>query len=233
MRASGYIETPFIYRHVKGKPSSAYKGFNTAEEYRASRGIAMEIAAILSDAGFTVVGPAGSVALARSGCEAAVLDINLGKETAEPIARVLSVRATPFVTISGYSREQQPAAFRHAPLVSKPVRPELFVAEIRKCLSPRLPCMGLFLSRGLLRFRLILLSFLHFLTSEVLSLVQPRRRLSSVPTAIPERRRAQGLSRSAGTQPLTLARCFQAAPLQPRARGQACAIGRRNRIAPP
>jgi PAS domain S-box-containing protein len=100
--------------------------------------IAMEIVAILSDAGFTVVGPAGSVAQAlavieRSGCEAAVLDINLGKETAEPIARVLSARATPFVTISGYSREQQPAAFRNAPLVSKPVRPERLVAEIRKC----------------------------------------------------------------------------------------------------
>ena len=102
--------------------------------------IAMEIAAILSDAGFTVIGPVGSVAQAlalieRLGCEAAVLDINLGKETAEPIARVLSARATPFVTISGYSREQQPAAFRNAPLVSKPVRPELLVAEIRKCLS--------------------------------------------------------------------------------------------------
>ena len=102
--------------------------------------IAIEIEAILSDAGFTVVGPVGSVAHAlalieRSGCEAAVLDINLGDDTAEPIARVLSARATPFVTISGYSREQQPAAFRNAPLVSKPVRPELLVAEIRKCLD--------------------------------------------------------------------------------------------------
>ena len=102
--------------------------------------IAMDIAAILSDAGFTVVGPVGSVAHAlalieRSGCEAAVLDINLGDGTAEPIARVLSARATPFVTISGYSREQQPAAFRNAPLVSKPVRPERLVAEVRKCLG--------------------------------------------------------------------------------------------------
>ena len=102
--------------------------------------IAMEIAAILSDAGFTVVGPAASVAQAlalieRTGCEAAVLDINLGNETAEPIARVLSASATPFVTTSGYSREQQPAAFRNAPLISKPVRSELLIAEIRKCLS--------------------------------------------------------------------------------------------------
>ena len=102
--------------------------------------IAMEIAAILSDAGFTVVGPVGSVAKALaliegSGCEAAVLDINLGDDTSEAIARVLSASATPFITISGYSREQQPAAFRNAPLVSKPVRPERLVAEIRKCFA--------------------------------------------------------------------------------------------------
>jgi PAS domain S-box-containing protein len=102
--------------------------------------IAIEIADILSDAGFTVIGPVGSVAHAlalieRSGCEAAVLDINLGDGTSEPIARVLSASATPFVTISGYSREQQPAAFKNAPLVSKPVRPELLIAEITKCLN--------------------------------------------------------------------------------------------------
>ena len=102
--------------------------------------IALEIAAILSDAGYTVVGPVGSVAQAlalieRSACEAAVIDITLGDDTAEPIARVLSARATPFVTISGYSREQLPATFKNAPLVSKPVRPELLIAEMRKCLS--------------------------------------------------------------------------------------------------
>ena len=34
----GYIDTPFIYQNVKGKPSYAYKGFKTADEYRLSRG---------------------------------------------------------------------------------------------------------------------------------------------------------------------------------------------------
>ena len=34
----GYINTPFIYQKVKGKPSYAYKGFKTAEEYAAARG---------------------------------------------------------------------------------------------------------------------------------------------------------------------------------------------------
>lgn len=34
----GYIDTPFIYQKVKGKPSYAYKGFKSAEEYAAARG---------------------------------------------------------------------------------------------------------------------------------------------------------------------------------------------------
>ena len=34
----GYIDTPFIYQEVKGRPSYAYKGFKTADEYRAARG---------------------------------------------------------------------------------------------------------------------------------------------------------------------------------------------------
>ena len=34
----GYIDTPFIYQQVKGRPSYAYKGFKSAAEYRAARG---------------------------------------------------------------------------------------------------------------------------------------------------------------------------------------------------
>lgn len=33
----GYIDTPFILRHVNGRPSYTYKGYDTAEEYRAAR----------------------------------------------------------------------------------------------------------------------------------------------------------------------------------------------------
>ena len=53
------------------------------------------------------------------------------------------------------------------------------------------PCMGL--SKSSADFTALSVSF--FLP--VISFVQPRRRLSSVPTAISERRRAQGRSRSA------------------------------------
>lgn len=102
--------------------------------------VAIEVAQMLGDAGFDVIGPAASVAHARSllerqGCDAAVLDANLGRETAEPIAAELSVRGIPFVVTSGYARHQLPPALRSAPLISKPIRPDRLIGEIRRSLS--------------------------------------------------------------------------------------------------
>lgn len=102
--------------------------------------IAVEVAAMLEGAGFEVLGPVGSVdqALAlieRSGCEAAVLDINLGSETAEPIARRLSRSGVPFMTISGYSRDQLPRGFGSAPHFAKPLDADGVVAGIKRCLT--------------------------------------------------------------------------------------------------
>ena len=46
--------------------------------------------------------------MGETGCDVAVLDVNLGNETAEPVARELRARGTPFVVLSGYSSEQHP-----------------------------------------------------------------------------------------------------------------------------
>jgi CheY-like chemotaxis protein len=102
--------------------------------------VAIEIAHILKKAGFDVIGPARSVAPALSlieerGCDAAVLDINLGGETSEPVAWRLLTRGAPFVALSGYSRTQHPPVFSGAPALAKPVRPALLVAELRRCLK--------------------------------------------------------------------------------------------------
>jgi len=45
------------------------------------------------------------------GCEAAVLDVNLGFETSERVAPELKKRGRPFVALSGYSHDQHPTAF--------------------------------------------------------------------------------------------------------------------------
>ncbi len=102
--------------------------------------IALDIGQILAEAGFDIVGPASSAAQAldlirRGGCEAAVLDVNLGCETSECVALELQERGKPFVALSGYSREQHPAAFIGAPALTKPLRPELLVTELRRLLQ--------------------------------------------------------------------------------------------------
>jgi DNA-binding response OmpR family regulator len=99
--------------------------------------LALDIAHQMSDAGFEVVGPATSVAkalrlVAEVGCDAAILDVNLGRETGAPVALELKARGTPFVVLSGYSREQHPDAFQGAPFLSKPARPDVLVAALRK-----------------------------------------------------------------------------------------------------
>ena len=89
--------------------------------------IALEIGEMLAGAGFDIVGPAISVAqaldlLEQCGCDAAVIDVNLGRETSEPVASELKRRGAPFLTLSGYSGEQQPSAFSGVPALTKPVQ---------------------------------------------------------------------------------------------------------------
>jgi PAS domain S-box-containing protein len=104
--------------------------------------VAIEITHALTRAGFEVVGPARSVPVAIqllkcSGCDAAVLDINLGGETSEAIAIELSANKTPFVTLSGYSPEQHHAVFAGAPALRKPLRLQLLITELSKCIEHR------------------------------------------------------------------------------------------------
>ncbi len=101
--------------------------------------IAIDFSQTLSEAGYTVIGPANSVAralalLEQFGCDAAVLDVNLGAETSENVARQLIKLGTPFVTTSGYSREQMPEVMRAAPLLGKPLGSDMLIAEIERCL---------------------------------------------------------------------------------------------------
>jgi PAS domain S-box-containing protein len=101
--------------------------------------VALEIGSVLVNAGFEVVGPARSVNQAldlinERGCDAAVLDINLGSETSEAIAYKLKGIGTRFVSVSGYSREQHPAVFKTAAALTKPMQAELLIAELKKCL---------------------------------------------------------------------------------------------------
>jgi DNA-binding response OmpR family regulator len=101
--------------------------------------IALDIGQQLGDQGFEVVGPAPSVSKAlklvsEQGCDVAILDVNLGGETSEPVARKLQESDKPFVVLSGYSTENKLPWFGAAPVLSKPLRMDDLVAALRGCM---------------------------------------------------------------------------------------------------
>jgi DNA-binding response OmpR family regulator len=102
--------------------------------------LALDLAQHLERAGFSV-GRAASPAraltlLAQSGCDAAILDVHLGRgQTSEPVARELLSRGIPFVTVTAYSHEQRPAVYAASAVLSKPLRLCDLLAELRRCLG--------------------------------------------------------------------------------------------------
>src|SRR4051812_18699674 len=101
--------------------------------------IALSLAMLLEKRGATVVGPAGSVAEAMSlldagtRLDAAVLDINLGREKAYPIADALAARAVPFIFTTGYDASAIPAPYAQVPRCEKPVMIDDLVDVLSDC----------------------------------------------------------------------------------------------------
>jgi len=102
--------------------------------------IAMQVEAILTQAGWNVIGPAGTlpeaVKLARSAaCEAAVLDVNLRGERIDEVANILAGRGIPFLFTTGYSQEDLPARYRgSAVIIAKPISAQELVQAVRDLL---------------------------------------------------------------------------------------------------
>lgn len=100
--------------------------------------VGLFIEQLLQDQGFDVLGPANSVAQALAllnRCDAALLDISLGDETSEPIAKELARQGKPFVVMSGYGGDKLPDAFDGAAAVMKPIQSELLLEQLKRCLE--------------------------------------------------------------------------------------------------
>ncbi len=102
--------------------------------------IAMDIASMISRAGWSTVGPAGSIPKAlklieEQGCEAAVLDANLNGVSAAPIAETLEARGIPFIVLSGYGTGELPGLLSRAPFLAKPCKAAKLVALVRSLRS--------------------------------------------------------------------------------------------------
>ena len=97
--------------------------------------IALDIANLLRDAGYAVVGPAENVQsaldlVANREIDAALLDINLKDERSYPVARALDRKNVPFAFLSGYVNEDLEAEFRGHALLSKPFLPEVLLSSL-------------------------------------------------------------------------------------------------------
>jgi PAS domain S-box-containing protein len=102
--------------------------------------IGLDVSQQLADAGFEVVGPATSVRkalrlVAQRGCDIAVLDINLGGETSEPIARKLRASGKPLVVLTGYSTDNLRPWCHDATTLTKPLRIADLVEALRQAIT--------------------------------------------------------------------------------------------------
>ncbi len=89
--------------------------------------VAMMMKDILTELGFSVVGPfsrlgEAMVAAVHEEINAGIIDVNLGGEFVYPVADVLAARNIPFVFITGYGVESIDSRFGYVPIVKKPVQ---------------------------------------------------------------------------------------------------------------
>ena len=110
--------------------------------------LAMEMATMLSDAGFEPVGPAFTleeamrVAVKRD-FDGVLLDANLGGKPVDELASLLTRANIPFAFVTGYGREGLPKAFASASLLSKPFSVTALVETVRNLISPEKATLAL------------------------------------------------------------------------------------------
>lgn len=97
--------------------------------------IATSLEIVLESHGHRVLGPTATVAEARNALETAqpdlaLIDYRLADSTTEPLLPVLHERSIPVCVLSGYSRDQLPAAYQDCHLLEKPFRMRALIDTI-------------------------------------------------------------------------------------------------------
>jgi CheY-like chemotaxis protein len=83
----------------------------------------------LTDLGFSVIGPIGTIAPALQSArtdsiDGAILDLNIGGEPIYPVADALMARGIPFVFLTGYRSDGIDRRYAHVAALQKPIDPE-------------------------------------------------------------------------------------------------------------
>jgi CheY-like chemotaxis protein len=102
--------------------------------------IAMDLQALLEEAGYRVLGPANSSAAALALLDSdepdvALLDVNLGRSDVFVVANVLAERKTEVIFLTGHTVQKLPPAHRHLPLVAKPYLPHALLQAVKSALA--------------------------------------------------------------------------------------------------
>ena len=105
--------------------------------------LAEALCQILSVHGVSPVGPAATVAAAlrlvdESKIDAAVLDVRLHSDMIFPVCKVLQGRGIPFIFATGSMKEEIPAVFATAAVVTKPYKATELMNALNAALSR--PC---------------------------------------------------------------------------------------------
>ncbi|WP_426615759.1 response regulator [Bradyrhizobium sp. McL0616] len=97
--------------------------------------VRMMVADMLAELGHTVAEAgdlrAGMALAQASDFDAAILDLNLGSVSSEPIAEALQGRGIPFAFATGYGADGLPNGFTERPPLGKPFQ----IEELDRCLS--------------------------------------------------------------------------------------------------
>ncbi len=101
--------------------------------------IAIDLEAVLEDAGYRVLGPVNSAATAlalleRELPELALLDVNLGGSNVFGVANAVAARNVPIIFLTGHTAHRLPENHRHRPLVAKPYLPSVLLKEVERVL---------------------------------------------------------------------------------------------------
>ena len=98
--------------------------------------IGLNLCAVLSDAGAEVIGPSRTIASALELADdqtlsAAILDIRLGQDTVEPVARRLAGLKIPFLFYTGQAKtDPVRTAWPGCRIVSKPALPSALISAV-------------------------------------------------------------------------------------------------------
>ena len=97
--------------------------------------IALDLEASLLATGCSILGPLATVeealaAVSANDLDGALLDVNLGREMAYPVADALADRGVPFVFLTGYGRDILPERHLGRALVTKPFQPAELLREL-------------------------------------------------------------------------------------------------------